>query len=1223
MRLTITLLICILALSTLPAQEGLWADISESRILLPARAEPSEVAVLATHYRTLALDFEKMKQHLQEAPLEFTPEAQAPIRLALPLPDGSLEVFEVVESPVMAPGLAARFPSIRSYQGRSIRRKSVSARFDYSPKGFNAAIHTPEGKVYIEPYAGEQTRYYLSFYTKNLQLDGLPGLRCGNEALLQEEPSTEEEQLMQDNVAVSFRSGAPARLRTYRLAMACTGEYGLAKGGTVEAVLATMNTAVNRTNQIFQLETATRMQLIEDNEQLIFLDGDTDPFENPREAGGLLGQNATLINSTIGLINYDIGHVFTLGCDDGIGGIASLSSVCSLNKAAGVTCHFSNNVEFIAVEIMAHEIGHQFSCGHSWNNCPPNQESMSPSNAFEPGSGSTIMSYSGSCGNANNVQGGSDEYYNIGSLEDWFTFSRQGEGATCGTSTDIGNLQPELELPYENGFFIPTSTPFELTALASDENGDELTYCWEQYNLGPASDLGSPSLDAPIFRSYPPTGNPTRVFPRLGKIVNNAFDNTEVLPTYGRNLNFRCTVRDNNPEAGGVVWKEVAFKVDENSGPFRIIAPDAGASAWEVGSYREILWDVANTDNNRVRCYEVNIRLSVDGGFTYPYLLAEGINNDGRAFVTVPDAVSDQARIRVEAANNIFFDISNEDFAIVPTSAPGFAMTLFPDEVKPHCLPEPLLVEVQAESLLGFEGPIALDLVGDLPEGATFTFSENPIEPGQNSLLNIEFNSFFEDTLSLRVLAVAEGVDTAFRELLVEVTSTDFSEMRLLSPEDGDATIQLRTDFSWRGSPNASSYELELASSATFAPEAIVESATAIQDTTYTPEALFDSGELFFWRARPVNECGPGEWLTPNTFQTIEVDCADNPAGGLPINLTNSVSTRTSTLFVEEDGIISDLNLSDVEVRFSPVNSLEISLISPAGTEVLLYDRNCLNTNRIELSFDDEAPEDIPCPPTGGMPAQPENPLSAFDGENIAGEWQLKVRVAVSGFGGGGSIRSWGLQFCAGVATTPPALLTNERLSVPPGEGTTITASYLEAEDNTATPEQLTFTLLASPAHGQLTRWSLGDTLGMGDKFSQATINTFNLGYIHDGSATTRDSFIFIVQDGRGGFLPSQVFQIEIDEDAMVGIDQVKDDNALTLFPNPAKDELNLRFRQALSGPVSVRMLSLQGQRVRESRFPEGGTQLQLNTAGLPSGIYFVHVQTEAGTFTEKVVIQR
>ncbi|MCB0589308.1 MAG: T9SS type A sorting domain-containing protein, partial [Phaeodactylibacter sp.] len=111
--------------------------------------------------------------------------------------------------------------------------------------------------------------------------------------------------------------------------------------------------------------------------------------------------------------------------------------------------------------------------------------------------------------------------------------------------------------------------------------------------------------------------------------------------------------------------------------------------------------------------------------------------------------------------------------------------------------------------------------------------------------------------------------------------------------------------------------------------------------------------------------------------------------------------------------------------------------------------------------------------------------------------------------------------------------------------------------------------------------------------------------------------------DGQGGFIPTQTFHITIDENAVVGTDEPEAGNALRLFPNPARDQVTIGFRQAIGGEMTVRLLNLQGQVVQQQRFPEAGRQLQLNTSGLPAGVYFVNVQTEEGAFTEKLILQR
>jgi subtilisin-like proprotein convertase family protein len=1219
MKYFFTFLLSALLLGNTQAQQSLWTDVEASRIVLPPG---SEVDINASKYRTLALDFQGLTSALRQAPMEYTAAASQPIQIALPLPDGRMEIFDVVESPVMAPGLAARYPDIRSFQAYGTTDRMANARFDYSPLGFHASIRTPQGTVFIEPYASGQRQYHISYYRSDTHVHNPLGLACGFDE--EEEVAFEAIQPAIEQQALAFRNNEPVPLRTYRLALACTRAYAAQKGGTLNSVMASFNTAVNLANQIFILEASVRTQLIENNDTLIFLNAATDPYQNINQGRELLGQNPGVLNSYVGADAYDIGHVFTATCSD-VGGVASLASVCTSNKGRGVTCHYNNNIATMVSQVYAHEVGHQFNCGHSWNNCPNSLEQLSVENAFEPGSGSTIMSYAGSCGAANNIQNSSDVYYNIGSLEDFIAFSREGTGATCGEVTFPGNRAPEVVLPYQNGFFIPISTPFELTAEGSDIDGDDLTYCWEQYDLGPVSQLGSPSLNAPIFRSAPPTSDPIRVFPSLSKIVNNLSNNNEVLPTYNRDLTFRCTVRDNNPAAGGVTWAEVKFKADQTSGPFLVTAPNTADVSWKVGEYQEVTWDVANTTNMRVRCNYVNIKLSTDGGFTYPITLLANAPNTGSAFVSVPDAVTSTARIRIEPTNNIFFDISDANFRIEPAAEQGFAVSVSPASVPLYCVAgQPLVFDIETASLLGYDNAITLSLIGELPTNTTYLFAQEELLPGQSTTLSIDFGPYAtRDTFRLQLQAEGPGLPPALRDIYFIALSNDFSALQLLQPADGTSDITLSTGFSWTAVPNADRYDFQLATKASFGP-AVISSTNDILTASHSPNLLLGENQLYFWRVRPVNECGPGEWLPPFAFRTAAVDCADFSANDLPVSIANAAGTiRTSKIFVPTSGIINDLNLRNVEVTFQPVSSIRMTLISPAGTEVRLYNLNCLNTGLIRLGFDDEAPTGILCPPDNSAPVRPNQPLSAFDGENTLGEWQLRTQVVSSGFGGGGSFRSWTLEFCAALTPETPALITNETLEVPPGQSNVITNTLLEATDGASNPDQIVYTILTPPAHGQLFRTSINEELVAGSRFSQSTINTFNLAYVHDGSDTQSDSFTFIVENSQGGWIPTQTFNITIDEDAVVNVQEAPLANGITLFPNPAQDKVQIRFQSAILGQANVRLFNLNGQEVLSRRFADTSAPLELSTAQLPAGLYFVSVQTEAGYYTEKLVVQK
>jgi (2Fe-2S) ferredoxin len=225
-------------------------------------------------------------------------------------------------------------------------------------------------------------------------------------------------------------------------------------------------------------------------------------------------------------------------------------------------------------------------------------------------------------------------------------------------------------------FNVPMQTPFALTASATDANGDAITYDWQEYDLG-ASTTAVPNTDAsgamPIFRPYLPTTNGTRSFPSMQYILNNAnvppstygtnLLTGELLPAIARTMNFQVVARDNRPNAGGVSTATATVVVDAASGPFNITAPNTAAT-WAANSTQTVTWNVANTAAAPVNAANVKISLSTDGGLTFPTTLAASTPNDGSQTVTVPNIQTTQARIKIEAVGNIFFDISDANFAI-------------------------------------------------------------------------------------------------------------------------------------------------------------------------------------------------------------------------------------------------------------------------------------------------------------------------------------------------------------------------------------------------------------------------------------------------------------------------------------------------------------------------------------------------------------------------------
>ncbi|WP_306643637.1 reprolysin-like metallopeptidase [Sanyastnella coralliicola] len=659
-----TAVFCIFCISL--SAQSYWSDAQ-----LPIR---NDQTINPEEYRGIQIERSLLESILDQAP----DEAEVSVRnsgtiISIPMPDGTTQSFRFVESSVMAPELQSRYPFIRSYLGQGIDDKTATIRFDLTQKGFHAMILRAGETVYIDPISLNTDEYYMSytkssFYATTTKVfNELPPVMPDDidtneydEAIESDRPIKKRQQKDVRTMGMGAGARTPfgAQLRTYRLALACTGEYAQFHGGTTADALAAMNTSMTRVNGVYERDAAIRMIIVANNDQVIFLNGATDPYDNGN-GGAMLNQNQTTCDANIGSANYDIGHVYSTGG----GGIAQLQSPCGGSKARGVTGQGTPVGDPFDIDYVCHEMGHQFGGNHTQNNSC----NRAGSAAFEPGSASTIMGYAGIC--PPNLQSNSDDHFHNHSINEMWNFVVNGNGGTCPVTTNTGNTPPTVDAG-PGGWTIPISTPFELTAVGSDADGDEITYNWEEYDLGPATaggdnNLTNPSGNQPIFRSWPSVTDPTRVFPRITDLVNNTTVIGEFLPNYTRSLTFRCTVRDNVAGAGGVNDDQVTFDVSDVGGPFVVTAPNT-AVVYPGNTFQTVTWDVANTDLAPINCSNVDIYLSLDGGLTYPTLLLANTANDGSELVLIPAGESSTARIKVKASNNIFFDISNQNFTIGP-----------------------------------------------------------------------------------------------------------------------------------------------------------------------------------------------------------------------------------------------------------------------------------------------------------------------------------------------------------------------------------------------------------------------------------------------------------------------------------------------------------------------------------------------------------------------------
>jgi len=633
------------------AQQLKEIETTWKNVTLEALPELSAPRIHASVYQVFQLDVNSIRAALEGVTYREGILNGFIASIDFPYADGTIHQFTAKRNQTMHPAYNAKFPELMTLDAYSTDGSGAYGKWDITPAGLHAMIFIPgQSTIFIDPMFEGNNEYYIVYRKRDFISDKI--MQCDVENFDETKPSQNNKSMF-----------GTCELRTYRLALSATAEYTTFHGGTVALAAAAQVVTMNRVNGVYEKDIAITMVIIPNNNSLIYTTAATDPYTNGTP-GTMINQNQTNVDAVIGSSNYDIGHVFGTNS----GGLAGLGVVCTGGqKARGVTGSGAPIGDPFDIDYVAHEMGHQFGGNHTQNN---NCNSVAAARR-EPGSASTIMGYAGIC--APNVQNNSDDYFHGYNLQE-ISNEILSNGHQCEVITALNNTPPVINSTSGN-IVVPISTPFILTAHASDVDGDVLSYLWEQMdNEATTQPPVATATGGPNFRSFDPSLDSNRYFPNLASLASNGPFTWEVLPSVARVMDFRLSVRDNHGVGSCNDYTDVTVTTNASAGPFVINYPSATGITWVGGSTQTVTWSVANTNVAPINCTDVRILLSVDGGQTYPYVLSATTANDGTETIVCPNVSTNTARVMVMSGAQTFFDISNNNFTITcgTTQTPVF-----------------------------------------------------------------------------------------------------------------------------------------------------------------------------------------------------------------------------------------------------------------------------------------------------------------------------------------------------------------------------------------------------------------------------------------------------------------------------------------------------------------------------------------------------------------------
>lgn len=318
-------------------------------------------------------------------------------------------------------------------------------------------------------------------------------------------------------------------------------------------------------------------------------------------------------------------------------------------------------------------------------------------------------------------------------------------------------------------------------------------------------------------------------------------------------------------------------------------------------------------------------------GFDQQYVHVTPVDPPGELVVMMSEARDDEAYVQreldlsqfagmtIQLALGVHQDGAGEttamfvdDIRVVAQRCgpPDFAVRVTPPEPSEVCAGDRLTFSVAVDSINGpnFVSPVTLD-AGHLPPGATASFAQNPIRPGESTTLTVitapstPSHAFPIDVTGTADQPPPSGPRSVTAPIQVDASAPGAPE--LIAPRTGALAVPRRPTLSWT-SPlvpdarvatlgfGAPRYQLQIARDAAFSR---VEAEATVPTTSFTVPADLDLATQYFWRVRATNPCGTSPFSTTGAF--IVGACAEtwSQAAAVPLGSGPSQSSVIASPF--------------------------------------------------------------------------------------------------------------------------------------------------------------------------------------------------------------------------------------------------------------------------------------------------------------------------------------